>query len=70
MVGKKLSTRKEKFQNGYCRNAGEVLMSYKYIEEKAKQIIGDPNFKASQGWVSGFIDRWGFPLRKKITVRQ
>ena len=42
-----------------------LRVTYKYIAEKAKEIIEDPCFKASRWWVTTFIDRWGFSLRKK-----
>ena len=42
----------------------------KSIAEKAKEIIEDLCFKASRWWVTTFIDRWGFLLRKKTTVGQ
>ena len=47
-----------------------LRVTYKYIAEKAKEIINDPNFNASQGWIIGFIDHRGFSLRKKTTVGQ
>ena len=42
-----------------------LRVTYKYIAEKAKEIIEDPCFKASRWWVTTLIDRWGISLRKK-----
>ena len=40
------------------------------IASQGKQMIQDPDFKASRGWTDHFMSDWGFAIHMKTTVGQ
>jgi hypothetical protein len=49
-----------------------IKVSRQMISDKAIFLFGEdlPDFKASPGWVSKFLTRWGFCLRRSTTTGQ
>ena len=40
------------------------------IALQGKQMIQDPDFQASRGWIDRFMRDWGFTIHTKTTVGQ
>jgi hypothetical protein len=55
-----------------CQRESGVLIRRNLISKKALELFGEdlPEFKASSGWVTNFLNRWNFVHRRATNVGQ
>ena len=47
-----------------------IRVTQQSIVSQGKEMIQDPDFKASRGWIDRFMHDWGLTIRRETTVGQ